>query len=73
MRVACLAFSIDEPGLIGAVLVQSVVVFALHTGQHYDPAMSDLFFSNLGLPEPDYYLDVGPGPHGVRRAGSIPS
>lgn len=36
----------------------------LHTGQHYDHAMSALFFDILGLPEPHYYLGVGSGGHG---------
>lgn len=38
--------------------------YLLHTGQHYDRAMSTLFFENLGLPEPHYYLGVGSGGHG---------
>jgi len=38
--------------------------YIVHTGQHYDPVMSDLFFNNLGLPEPDHYLGVGSGSHG---------
>jgi len=36
----------------------------VHTGQHYDEALSGRFFSELGLPEPDYNLGVGSGPHG---------
>ena len=36
----------------------------LHTGQHYDEKMSDLFFNHLGLPHPDYYLGIGSGGHG---------
>lgn len=38
--------------------------YLLHTGQHYDHAMSDLFFNHLGLPKPDAYLGVGSGGHG---------
>lgn len=36
----------------------------IHTGQHYDYEMSQLFFDQIGIPEPDYNLDVGSGPHG---------
>lgn len=36
----------------------------VHTGQHYDVAMSDVFFSQLGMPAPDIQLGIGPGTHG---------
>ncbi len=40
----------------------------LHTGQHYDDNMSDLFFRDLELPEPDIYLSVGSASHAVQTA-----
>jgi len=40
----------------------------LHTGQHYDRNMSDFFFRDLGLPEPDIYLGVGSASHAVQTA-----
>jgi UDP-N-acetylglucosamine 2-epimerase len=36
----------------------------VHTGQHYDPELSDVFFEQLGIPAPDHHLGVGSGPHG---------
>ena len=40
----------------------------IHTGQHYDEEMSDVFFRQLGLPEPDVYLGVGSGTHAEQTA-----
>ncbi len=43
----------------------------VHTGQHYDPAMSDIFFRQLGLPQPDINLEVGSGSHAQQTAQII--
>ena len=48
--------------------VQEVIV---HTGQHYDSNMSQVFFDELGIPQPDYNLGVGSASHGVQTAKMI--
>jgi UDP-N-acetylglucosamine 2-epimerase (non-hydrolysing) len=40
----------------------------VHTGQHYDGAMSDAFFRDLDMPAPDFHLGVGSGSHAVQTA-----
>jgi UDP-N-acetylglucosamine 2-epimerase (non-hydrolysing) len=40
----------------------------IHTGQHYDPALSGIFFAQLNLPDPDVNLDVGSGSHAWQTA-----
>lgn len=47
---------------------QGVVSKIVHTGQHYDAKMSDVFFNQLELPEPDHYLGVGGGTHTQQTA-----
>lgn len=50
---------------------KSVREIILHTGQHYDTNMSDIFFDELGIPKPDYNLNVGSASHGVQTAAMI--
>lgn len=42
----------------------------VHTGQHYDPMLSDVFFDELGIPDPDVHLGIGSGSHG-RQTGRM--
>lgn len=42
-----------------------------HTGQHYDEKMSDVFFDDLSLPEPTWFLSVGSGTHAVQTGKAM--
>jgi UDP-N-acetylglucosamine 2-epimerase (non-hydrolysing) len=60
MKAASVMRAVGDDGRFAQVLV--------HTGQHYDAAMNDVFFSDLGLPAPDHYLGVGGGSHAEQTA-----
>ncbi len=48
--------------------IREVIV---HTGQHYDEGMSQVFISEMGIPEPDYNLETGSATHGAQTAGML--
>jgi UDP-N-acetylglucosamine 2-epimerase (non-hydrolysing) len=48
-----------------------VVSKLVHTGQHYDATLSDIFFAELELPSVDYHLDVGSGTHAEQTADTM--
>ena len=43
----------------------------VHTGQHYDPGLSDIFFDELEIPAPAYHLSVGSGSHGTQTGDML--
>ena len=51
-----------------AAPVETITPVLLHTGQHYDEAMSGSFFTDLQMPKPDVHLGVGSGSHAVQTA-----
>jgi len=59
MKIAPIMAAFAETGIAAQLL---------HTGQHYDAAMSDSFFADLGIPSPDHHLEVGSASHAVQTA-----
>jgi UDP-GlcNAc3NAcA epimerase len=55
VKAAVVSRAIRQKALLGADIQESI----LHTGQHYDYNMSDLFFSQLDIPAPEWHLDCG--------------
>lgn len=60
MKIAPLHRAFQQTGKIDSKIV--------HTGQHYDAAMNELFFQQLSLPKPDYYLGIGSKSHSQQTA-----
>lgn len=56
---------------VSRVLRQDVREVLVHTGQHYDDNMSQVFFDELEIPRPDYNLGIGSGGHGVQTGAML--
>jgi UDP-N-acetylglucosamine 2-epimerase (non-hydrolysing) len=65
MKIAPLMKVFRDPALTGN---RPVEVKLVHTGQHYDIEMSEIFFKELGIPAPDINLEVGSASHTVQTA-----
>jgi UDP-N-acetylglucosamine 2-epimerase (non-hydrolysing) len=63
MKIAPIYAELARSGVVDQRLV--------HTGQHYDGALSDVFFDELPLPEPHVMLEVGSGSHGAQTARAL--
>jgi UDP-N-acetylglucosamine 2-epimerase (non-hydrolysing) len=57
--------------VIDALRKRGTGVYLVHTGQHYDAEMSDVFLGELGLPTPDVFLGVGSGSHAEQTARAL--
>lgn len=53
---------------VSRILREEMTEILVHTGQHYDANMSDIFFEELDIPKPDYNLAVGSGSHAKQTA-----
>lgn len=63
IKLAPVIREMDERGGIDYSLI--------HTGQHYDHNMNEVFFDNLGIGSPDINLEIGSGPHGEQTAEAL--
>src|SRR5947208_11996271 len=65
MKVAPLIKAIQASNARGQNHIEWRLV---HSGQHYDSGMSEIFFADLGIPAPDFNLEVGSGSHATQTA-----
>jgi UDP-N-acetylglucosamine 2-epimerase len=66
IKLAPLARAIQERSSVASKRALEHII--IHTGQHYDYKMNKVFFDELGIPEPNYNLEVGSGSHGWQTA-----
>ncbi|MGQ0430512.1 MAG: non-hydrolyzing UDP-N-acetylglucosamine 2-epimerase [Gammaproteobacteria bacterium] len=65
VKIAPVCRAIAAHNAEGGARIEDLIV---HTGQHYDPGMSDVFFDELDIPRASHHLGVGSGPHGAQTA-----
>ena len=68
MKVAPFVKAIEDLNRQKKILIDHKLI---HTGQHYDPNLSDVFFQELGIPKPDFNLNIGSGSHAEQIAKTM--
>jgi UDP-N-acetylglucosamine 2-epimerase (non-hydrolysing) len=72
MRIICVAGArpnyMKVKPVMDALEAHGAEVILVHTGQHYDPAMNDVFFEDLGIRRPDHFLGAGSGTHAAQTS-----
>lgn len=74
MKISCVVGARPNFMKMGPVVLdltkRGLTPTLVHTGQHYDPNMSKVFFDELGLPLPDVSLGIGSGTH-AKQTGAV--
>jgi UDP-N-acetylglucosamine 2-epimerase (non-hydrolysing) len=71
MKIASIVRALNARKTNAAAAGIDLRVSIVHTGQHYDENMSEVFFREFAIPKPDHHLEVGTGvPTRSRRSGS---
>jgi UDP-N-acetylglucosamine 2-epimerase (non-hydrolysing) len=72
MRIICVAGArpnyMKTKPVMDSLEARGAEVILVHTGQHYDPAMNDVFFDDLGIRRPDHFLGAGSGSHATQTS-----
>jgi len=68
VKLAPVSRAMADGSVTGGEPIEDIIV---HTGQHYDAGMSDVFFEELEIPKPGVHLGVGSGSHGAQTAAML--